>query len=144
MKYRIKDEDGKEVIVEEMNDEEVDVMENEEPIVDEPTSESLSPEEISALKRLAAVADKLVGMCEGTTDALEEIQPEVKDDEAEEEEMIEDEDENPEEEIIDTKARDSKKSFGAIEKREKSSIEDSIDSDVEIADAWAKRYGGAK
>ena len=141
MKYRIKDEDGKEVIVEEMNDEEIEKVVDEEPITEEPTSEALSPEEISALKRLAGVADKLVAMCEETTDALEEIQPEEA--EEDEEEMVEDEEENPEEEIIDTKAHDSKKSFGAIEKK-KTSVDDSIDDDLEIANAWAKRYGGAK
>ena len=38
------------------------------------------------------------------------------------------------------RAHDSKKSYGAIET--KASIDDSIDLDTEIAQAWAKRYGG--
>ena len=47
-----------------------------------------------------------------------------------------------EEEVIETgKAHDSKKSFGAIQR--KSKPKDSLEND-EVADAWAKRYGGAK
>ena len=76
-----------------------------------------------------------------------------KDEEVEEEEIIEEGeevDEDIDEEIIDTdeelrkdskKRRDSKSSVGAIE-RKRVRQDDSLTD--EIADAWAKRYGGNK
>ena len=62
-----------------------------------------------------------------------------------------DEDEDGKEEVLDTdedddkviKPRDSKKSFGSIEKKRKAVS--TVDSQQEsIAEAWAKRYGGNK
>ena len=60
--------------------------------------------------------------------------------------MDEDEDEEVEEEIVDTdekvekkKGKDSKKSYGSIQKTK--IIEDSLEED-EISSAWSKRYGG--
>ena len=76
---------------------------------------------------------------------MKNYEPEV--DFNDEDEEVEDEDEEAlldedEEEVIETgKAHDSKKSFGAIQR--KSKPKDSLEDD-EVADAWAKRYGGAK
>jgi len=96
--------------------------------------DELSTEEIASLKQLAAVADKLIGLVNTTTDEEEE-----------EIEQIEDEEEEQIEEVIDTstiKTADSiKKSAIAIEKKIKA--DDSLNTDV-VSDAWAKRYGGNK
>ena len=67
-------------------------------------------------------------------DADEELLEIPEDDEEQGSDDLEDE----EEEV--TVAHDSKKSFGAIER--KASVDDSIDLETEIAQAWAKRYGG--
>ena len=132
MKFNVRDENGKEYDIEEIEDE------TEEPLTNTFTDEdSLSPEEIAALKKLAGMADKLCALVDTTTD--EEVE-----DEEEEEEEIEDEGEQIEE-VIDTdepkKAKDSiKKSAGAIEKKT-IKTEDSVEED-DISAAWAKRYGG--
>lgn len=133
-KYRIIDEDGDRYEVEEVETEEVKAPETtEDPVEDDDST--LSDEEIRALKRLAGVADKLVSL-------VAEAQATDKDTD-EDEEMIEED----KEEIIDTDEEelkkptcDSKKSFGAIEKPVKTV--DSLDADLDIAAAWAKRYGG--
>lgn len=105
-------------------------------------AETLTDEEIAALKGLAKVADKLIAML-GTSDSCSD-----EDEEEEEEEMHDEEEkEEEEEEVVDTdeetstKSCDSKKSFGAIER--KTTAEDSLDdSAMDIDAAWAKRYGG--
>ena len=137
MKFNIRDEDGKEYNVEEV--EEVkktdDEDETKKPLTNTCTDDALSPEEIASLKKLAGIADKLCALVDTTTD--EEV-------EEEEEEEIEDEGEQIEE-VIDTdepkKAKDSiKKSVGAIEKKTVKT-EDSVEED-DVSAAWAKRYGG--
>ena len=140
MKFNVRDENGKEYKVEEI--EEVkktdDEAETKKPLTNTCTDEDdLSPEEIAALKKLAGMADKLCALVDTTTD--EEVE-----EEEEEEEEIEDEGEQIEE-VIDTdepkKAKDSiKKSAGAIEKKT-IKTGDSIEED-DVAAAWAKRYGG--
>lgn len=133
-KYRIIDEDGDRYEVEEVETEEVKAPETtKDPVEDDDSA--LSDEEIRALKRLAGVADKLVSL-------VAEAQA-TDEDTDEDEEMIEED----KEEIIDTDEEelkkptcDSKKSFGAIEKPVKTT--DSLDADLDIAAAWAKRYGG--
>ena len=133
-KYRIIDEDGDRYEVEEVETEEVkDPETTEDPVEDDDSA--LSDEEIRALKRLAGVAEKLVSL-------VAEAQA-TDEDTDEDEEMIEED----KEEIIDTDEEelkkptcDSKKSFGAIEKPVKTV--DSLDADLDIAAAWAKRYGG--
>lgn len=86
-KFYVKDDEGSTYAVEEVTE-----APAEEPVVDEePMSAGLSDEEIDALRRLAAVADQLISMCQ-TTDA---------DPEEMEEEKVEDED-PIEEEIVDT------------------------------------------
>lgn len=139
MKFNIRDENGKEYKVEEV--EEVKKTDDEDkiekPLTNTCTDDVLSPEEIASLKKLAGMADKLCALVDTTTD--EEV-------EEEEEEEIEDEGEQIEE-VIDTdepkKAKDSiKKSAGAIEKK-KIKTDDSVVED-DVAAAWAKRYGGNK
>ena len=139
-KYLVKDEDEGLVVTE--LDEEPEKKTEDEDIEEEVhDDDALTPEEISALKSLAAVASDLVALVEKskTSDEDEEIDDEDEELEDEDEEALLDEDE---EEVIETgKAHDSKKSFGAIQR--KSKPKDSLEND-EVADAWAKRYGGAK
>lgn len=123
-KFYVKDDDGKNYMVEEMDE---DLVEN------ESTEEThdvdvagLSNEELDALKRLASVADKLIAMAT-TVDNVEET---------ESEEVI---DTDEESEDLGVKNRDSKKSFGSIERKVE---KDSVDVQESIVDAWTKRYGG--
>ena len=106
MKFNVRDENGKEYKVEEV--EEVkktdDEDETKKPLTNTCTDDDvLSPEEIASLKKLAGMADKLCALVDTTTD--EEV-----DEEEEEEEEIDDEGEQIEE-VIDTdepkKAKDS-------------------------------------
>lgn len=128
-KYYIKDDDEQEY--------EVVETEVEEPIEDEGI-EALSEEDIAALKMLASVADKLVALIQEKEAPVEEPIEEEEIDE----DIVEDADEEieeKEEEVIDTRKCDSKKSFGALEKRTKTQDADLTD---DVAEAWAKRYGG--
>lgn len=141
MKYKVRDEDGKQYEVEEVKEANAtDEDETEKPLTNTCTEdESLSADDISALKKLAGIADKLLALVDKPATEDED------EDENVEEEEIEDEDEQIEE-VIDTdgpkKAKDSiKKSAGAIENKTK--VVDAIEED-DIATAWAKRYGGNK
>lgn len=93
-------------------------------------------EEINTLKSLIAAAPWLLEMiaAEPTADTDEEEDGFEDTDEDE----VKDEDE---EMIVETEkpTRDSKKSFGAIQKK-KTNVDDSLEDD--ISRAWAKRYGG--
>ena len=130
MKFKVRDKSGKEFNVEEIEEVKANCGDD----------DGLSSEEIASLKQLAAVADKLVGLVNTSTD-----EDEIEDEEEEEIEEIEDEEEEQIEEVIDTskkKTADSiKKSATAIEKKIKT--DDSLDKDA-VSDAWAKRYGGNK
>lgn len=135
-KFIVRDEDNKEFEVEEMEEvktDDVDTTEKDE----EPAS--LSETEIDALKKLASVSDKLIALI-----AHDEESGALDDDD----DKDDDEDDKDDEEIIDTdedkKLRnDSVKSIGAIEKtKSKDSLAD--DHEIEVANAWAKRYGGNK
>lgn len=127
MKFNIRDVDGNEYNVEEV--EETTAVDNEfYPDADN----ALSTDEIASLKKLANIADKLCALID---------EPKVEEDADED---IED-DEEQIEEVIDTsiRAKDSiKKSVGAIE-TSKSKANDAIEADV-VSEAWAKRYGGKK
>lgn len=140
MKFNVRDENGKEYKVEEV--EETTTTEDEDetgkPLTNTCTDDALSPEEIASLKKLAGIADKLCSLVNTTADE------EVEETEEEEVEEVEDEDEEQIEEVIDTdepkKTKDSiKKSVGAIEKKTVKA-EDSVEDDISAA--WAKRYGG--
>lgn len=155
MKFRIIDEDGREHTVEEVIEKETTDTEVETEV--ETKDEAIfSDDEIQALKSLAQSAPKLLELLAVEKEEHKE-NPELLDEDEEadiededeeddevldedEEEMVEDEDE--EEEVIDTckgKSRDSKRSYGSIE-RHKKSVDDSMTDD--ISSAWAKRYGG--
>lgn len=134
-KFFVRDADGEEYEVEEIKEcHDDDVIEEISETEEQP--EALTNEEIVALKRLAAVADRLL-----STVKAEDEDPETLDDEDEEKDIGDEEvTEEKKEEVVDTtKTRDSRKSFGAIEKR-KAAVDDSLNTDID--DAWAKRYGG--
>ena len=134
-KFFVRDADGEEYEVEEIKEcHDDDVIEEVSETEEQP--EALTNEEIAALKRLAAVVDRLL-----STVNAEDEDPEMIDDEDEEKDIADEEvTEEKKEEVVDTtKTRDSRKSFGAIEKR-KATVDDSLNTDID--DAWAKRYGG--
>ena len=152
-KFIIKDEDGKQFeITEETTDEEVKTETEDEEVEPEvKDDEGLTPDEIAALKELAKYSGDLIKLLEvekkeheATSD--EDIDETIDSDEdivdSDEEEtnncdMTEDEDET----VIETKTGDSKKSVGSIAKKTKT-VSDSLDNrEMEIADAWSKRYG---
>lgn len=126
---------------------EITELEDEDEIVEETKAKAeddevavLTSEEIASLKELAKVAPSLLALLNKPEETSEEI-----DEEIDGEDMDEDEEE-VEEEIVDTdekvekkKGKDSKKSYGSIQKTK--IIEDSLEED-EISSAWSKRYGG--
>jgi len=142
MKFKIRDKNGREFKVEEV--EEVKLKDEDESLTYAYDDDGLSSEEIASLKQLAAVADKLISLVNTSTDENEE-EEQIEDEEEEKIEEIEDEEEEQIEEVIDTskmKTADSiKKSAIAIERKIKA--DDSLDIDA-VSDAWAKRYGGNK
>lgn len=115
---------------------------DEEPIEEPMKDEALTEEEISALKQLAAVAPKLIAMCDAPAEPVEEPIEEPIEEPVEEPVEELDSDEQIEE-VIDTEEqtmkKDSKKSFGSIEK--KVAATDSVEQDI-VSAAWQKRYGG--
>ena len=135
-KYYIKDDDDQEYEVIE-----TEVDETPEEVHDEGV-EALSEEDIAALKMLASIADKLAALVSEDEAPAEEP---IEEEEFEEEDVVEDADEDEEfveekkEEVIDTCKKDSKSSFGALEKRTKANDEAIVD---DVAEAWSKRYGG--
>lgn len=136
--FIIKDEDGKKF---EITEETVDEMPEEKDKAAEPEvkdDEGLTVEEIAALKELAAHSADLIKLLE-----VEKKEHEAVSEEDEEPDVLDEEtcdEEEKEEEVIETKTGDSKKSVGSIEKRK---AKDSIlneDRELEIADAWSKRF----
>lgn len=140
MKIVVKDEEGKTYTVEELIEKEAEKP-AEEPKKDEVPA-ALSDDEVASLKKLAACADKLVALLDVEKDEHEE-QPGVTD---EEEDGEKDKDEELKDEVIETDKmrKDSKSSFGSIEKKKAAKVDDSLEDDVSAA--WAKRYsnGGNK
>ena len=151
MKYfHIKDEDGQDYMVEEVEatpvDEDTDIIPSE-----AQDAEPLTDEEISALKSLAAKANEILALL-GTHDS-EEGEEEMHDEDEEEEEVTDEEEEEEkvddaeeevkeEEEVIDTdKMKDS---FGATVKRRKTKDSSKEAREIEIAKAWEKRYSEVK
>lgn len=132
-KFRIKDEDGMEYSIEE--------VEKEIPAQDEDTS-ALTEDEILALKKLAAVADKLVSLTKEVEDADPEVKKEVNE-VLEDEDEDSDEDEDEDEKVVDTDEK-SDKMHDSVNSLAKPSVKDSIDSQLDIVNAWAKRYNGGK
>lgn len=131
-KYRIKDEDGSVLEVEELDSEEIEEVQE---IKEEQEPAQLTSDEILALKELAKCAPELMKLLsKPVEDAEEDLGEEKVVDEDEKEDEIE------EEEVIETKTKDSKTSFGSVAKPKM--VEDSIEDNEEIESAWAKRYGG--
>lgn len=137
-KYHVVDDDGSTYQVEEFDDD----------VVEEQDVNTLSDDEIEALKRLASVADKLLAKL-NDEDNMEENNLEDEEEEVEEEkeekvvdteEELDDEDEDEEGKKT---THDSKKSFGSLESKKKTKVEDTSLVD-EVSDAWSKRYGGIK
>jgi len=135
--YRIKDDDGKEYEVKEVEEtvqdddiEEVAVEETPEAPVEQVAP--LTDEEITALRALLA---------ERNAEAMEDDDEELEEDETLEEENLEEE-----EEVVDTaKPCDSKKkgikdSANSNEVKIEDSIDDIDDREAEIAQQWAKRF----
>lgn len=145
MKFKIKDEDGRNYEIEEIETNDEDVAEVSE-IETVEGKEELTPEDISTLKKLIEVAPKLIKLL-GVEEKEHAENPELVDedmDEEEEEEIteVEDEDEEEEkEEILETKTHDSKKSIGSLESKKATKLDDSLNS-CSVEKAWAKRYGG--
>lgn len=135
-KFVIKDEDtGKNYTVEEVDEMPEEVIEEKEEVEDEeaPVEEAvLTVEEIAVLKKLAPHVEELLAL-------LTPAEEEVEDEEPVEEEVKEEEVVDTEEEVKEVK-KDARDSFGSIKRKPKDSISDSIDSELEINDAWAKRY----
>lgn len=136
-KYHVTDEDGSKYTIEEELDEVVEDEVVEE--IEQSDDSSLTADEISALKRLAAAADKLLSKVEMSDEDPEEIEVEDEDEEIESEEKEEILDTDEEMEEIKSKTIDSKSSFGAINTRK---AKDSTVEATSIEDAWQKRYGG--
>lgn len=132
MKYFVKDEDGKEYEINEVDSE----PEQEEDKLHDDAS-SLSEEEITALKSLASVAGKLVELVNGN--AKPEDEDVVTDDEDTDEDVL-DTDKETKNELVKSGACDSRKSFGAKESYvNDSKLHDAIDRELKISEAWSKR-----
>lgn len=123
-KFIVRDDDGAEYSVIETEEEKLE--DDEVPA----SSEGLTPDEIAALKALAARSADILKLLE--VEAKEHAAVTAEDEDAEKK----DEDEDK---VVDT----CKDSFGSVEKRTTDSkLQDSDALQEEIADAWKKRYGG--
>ena len=129
MKFFVKDEEGNKFEVEEIEEMKKSTEDDGE------LAPELTPEEIGALKKLAAVADKIMDKLVAKEDS-----DDFDEDEKKSKEIVVDTDE--EEDDKKDKVTDSKKSFGAIQK--KIVVDSADDINDEVSAAWAKRYGGNK
>ena len=153
MKLKVKDTNGR---VFHVSDECVETIEDTEDTKLQDKDEEFSAEEIKLLKKLIPHLDELLNLLEiedaddhsefdsdeievESEEETEETSEDViEDSEPEAEETVED-DEEAEVKVV----HDSKKSFGSIERRGiQDSVVDEIERNNEIANAWAKRYGG--
>ena len=112
-------------------------------------AKELTEEEIKTLRKLLGKADDLLALLKDDEKSEKEEKGGKKDKDEKEEIEFEEADEDlleiPEEETEEVEeeefsAHDSKKSFGSIEKKQ--NVADSVDGEEEIAQAWAKYYGG--
>ena len=146
-KFIIKDEDGQQFeVTEETVD--ADPVETETEVKDDG---ELTPDEIAALKTLAARSADLIKLLDIEAKEHEAVADEDEDTDVVDADVCEgcgkpkdecicDEDE---ETIVETKTGDSKKSVGSIE-RSRSKANDSLeDRETAIADAWAARFNKA-
>lgn len=149
MKLKVKDNKGRIFRVsDECTDTETEVKDE--------TESELTAAEIKKLKKLIPHMDDLLQLLEieekehDTDFAGDELESETEVEEEEKTETVEDDcpdddievEEEEETETVE-KFHDSKKSFGATERRKVSdSVETEIEKDNEVALAWAKRYNG--
>ena len=130
-KFIIKDEEGQQFEVTETDEELPEESSEEFEMHDD---ESFTSDEIAALKELAKRSADLLKLL-----AVEEDEHEAVGDEDD----LDVDDEDEKEEVIETKSTDSRKSVGSIEKtRAKDSAK--IDKEIEIANAWSKRFNKTK
>lgn len=133
-KFIIKDEEGQQFEVTETDEELTEESSEESEMHDD---ESFTSDEIAALKELARRSADLLKLL-----AVEEEEHEAVGDEDEDLD-VDDEDVDKKEEVIETKSTDSRKSVGSIEKtRAKDSA--NFDKEIEIANAWSKRFNKSK
>lgn len=133
-KFIIKDEEGQQFEVTETDEELTEESSEESEMHDD---ESFTSDEIAALKELARRSADLLKLL-----AVEEEEHEAVGDEDEDLD-VDDEDVDKKEEVIETKSTDSRKSVGSIEKtRAKDSA--NFNKEIEIANAWSKRFNKSK
>lgn len=137
-KFRIKDEDGSVYEVETVEEEKTPGTTDKEIKKECEDEEGLAPEEIEALKRLAAHADELIALITKNDSKDDKDEEELKDSD---EKVI-----DTDEEVIDTdeeaKGKDYKTSVGSLLNKKRTNDSHVIDSALDIENAWAKRYGG--
>lgn len=118
-------------------------------------ADDLDKDEIALLKKLVPHIEELIGLLkveqeehdEESFDA-EEVEADEESEETAEEEFVEDDacseevEETEEEEEAVEKIHDSKKAFGAIERKKVTDSDPELLQADEIALAWEKRYGG--
>jgi len=145
MKFKIKDENGKEFEVEEVAEQDEgcggEPGKKPEDVHDDEGS-ALTPEEIASLKELAAMAPALKKLLEveekehAATSEGEQHDEEPDADEAKEEVIDTDPEEEP------GKVKDSiSKAAGKVEKKQVSDS-NNMDACLEVEDAWTKRFNG--
>ena len=147
-KFHITDEDGRTCTVEEI--EEIEEIKDDNEITSEAVS-TLTEDEITALKSLAASAPQLLALLKTEEKEHEAMSDEdesdknPEDEETDIEDADEDEDINEDKEkIVDTdedKETSMKDSVGRIDKQTVA-IDDSIDDAIDIDNAFKKYYGG--
>lgn len=146
MRFKIRDNHGKTYAVKELTGNKLLDTPQKKTLKIRDKAEELTADEIKALKKLAEKAEEILALIpeekeeekekESDLDEFPEDELELSDDAEGEEEIVEDS-----ENLDDVKINDSKKSFGSIERRVITDS-DELDRDAEIANAWAKRYGG--
>ena len=136
MKFLIKDEEGKTFEIEEVEetkDNESCIPGNKPEMKETKDEESLTSEEISALKALAAVSDKIVAFFS------EKETEDSKKDEKEEKET-----EKEKEKVVETESKDSKTELASAVGSTKSKDSNNVvteNLEEEICKAWANRGG---
>lgn len=147
-KYRVTDAEGNVTEVEELDEEVTDPVTEPAGIATEQHDDDgvLSADEIAAVKKLAAVADKLVALLPTEPTSDEDEDDKLKNDDDDD---VCDDDVTDPEKLLDTdedkKASlgDSKKSLGAIA-RKATHIDDEAVHAQSVDDAWNRRFNGGK
>lgn len=139
-KYFVTDEEtGKKYSVEEdaCKDEDPDKKDPDNKVKDDDEVAGLTAEEIAVVRELIPFKDQILALVKPADQPAADADPE--------EDPMADEDPSQENDVVDTdpeemkKAHDSKKSFGAIQKKASVKVEDAFDKEERIAKAWANR-----